>query len=231
MNKEKQDYAEAADEACMQHVSHYSPLVKVVKPRWHTVRFNGSFMRENVYRGPAGAEVDAAWEALGVGYRPIVVPLEEAAKSGLQPHQVQVESVYGGGFLANVEVLHHLHCLNILRKSLAWNYAYYHAQGHPPFSNSDDIIRVHVTHCLDILRQQLMCVPDVGVLGQVWWKSEEMAQPTPFVEFNTEHRCRDFEGVRAWAERHQLPKEEDVDLERFYRMPTRVGDIILSEMP
>lgn len=32
--------------------------------RWTT--FNGSFMRENVYRQDAGPEVDAAWEALGV---------------------------------------------------------------------------------------------------------------------------------------------------------------------
>ena len=119
---------------------------------------------------------------------------------------------------------------NILRKSLHWNYDYYLAEKKPPFSNSEDIVRVHVTHCLDILRQQLMCVPDVGVLGQVWYKLEDMPQPMPFVDFNTEHRCRDFEGVRAWAERHQLPDEREVDLERFYRMP-EPGGRIYSEIP
>lgn len=58
----------------------------------------------------------------------------------------------------------------------------------------------------------------------------EMAQPMPFVDFNTEHQCRDFEALRAWAEKHQLPREEDVDLERFYKTP-EVGDRVLSEIP
>jgi hypothetical protein len=43
-----------------------APLVKEVKPHWHTVRFNGTFLRENVYWQDAGPEVDAAWEALGI---------------------------------------------------------------------------------------------------------------------------------------------------------------------
>jgi hypothetical protein len=117
-----------------------------------------------------------------------------------------------------------------VRKALHWNYNYYLAEKKPPFSNSEDIVRIHVTHCLDILRQQLMCVPDIGVLGQVWYKLESMPQPMPFVDSNTEHRCRDFEGVRAWAERQQLPVETDVDLERLYRMP-EPGGRLYSEIP
>ncbi|KAF2443712.1 hypothetical protein P171DRAFT_455564 [Karstenula rhodostoma CBS 690.94] len=227
---EKRLLLKATDEACLEHISQYSPLIKEVEPKWHDVRFNGTFLHENVYRQGAGPEVDAAWEALGVDYRPIVVPLEKAEESGLRPDQVRVEDIYDGGFVANVEGLHHLHCLNILRKSLHWNYDYYMAEKKPPFSNSQDIVRIHVTHCLDILRQQLMCVPDIGVLGQVWYKLESMPQPMPFVDFNTEHRCRDFESVRTWAERHQLPDESEVDLEHFYRMP-EPGGRIYSEIP
>jgi hypothetical protein len=36
-----------------------------IKYAWH--EFNGSFMQENVFRGHASPEVDAAWEGLGVG--------------------------------------------------------------------------------------------------------------------------------------------------------------------
>jgi hypothetical protein len=43
-----------------------APLVRHVKPAWHSMRFNGSFLHENVYRQAAGDEVDAAWAALGV---------------------------------------------------------------------------------------------------------------------------------------------------------------------
>ena len=75
-----------------------------------------------------------------------------------------------------------------------------------------------------------MCVPDVGVLGQIWYKLEEMAEPSMFVDFNTEHRCRNFENVRKWAEKHQLPREEDVDMANLYKMP-EMGDRILTAIP
>jgi hypothetical protein len=34
---------------------------------FHTIRFNGSFTHENIYRQGPGPDVDAAWESLGVG--------------------------------------------------------------------------------------------------------------------------------------------------------------------
>jgi hypothetical protein len=43
--------------------------------------------------------------------RAAIVPVEMAEYSGLTPFHVQVNSKYGGGFPANVEGLHHLHCL------------------------------------------------------------------------------------------------------------------------
>lgn len=105
----------------------------------------------------------------------------------------------------NVEGLHHLHCLvrqpsssdgkwlmmtpqNLLRQSLWFNYDYYHGQGKGAFVNEDKILKLHVTHCLDILRQQLMCSVDTGVLGQVWWDPQS---PKTFVDFNTVRRIPD----------------------------------------
>jgi hypothetical protein len=37
--------------------------------------------------------------------------VDEAVETGLRPEQVQISQDYGGGFPANVEGLHHLHCL------------------------------------------------------------------------------------------------------------------------
>ncbi|KAH6642668.1 hypothetical protein C7974DRAFT_301550 [Boeremia exigua] len=212
------EFVTNADEFCMHHISQHSPVVEEVDPGWHTKQFNGSFLHENIYRQSAGPEVDAAWQALGVGLRSVIVPESEAERSGISRDQVKISQEYGGGYPANVEGLHHLHCLDLLRKTLHWNYNYYLAKGEGPFVNSEYIVRIHATHCLDMLRQVLMCNPDVGVLGQVWWQAEG-AHPTPFVDFNTKHRCRDYEGVRRWAEAHQLPLEEDVEMSRFYEPP------------
>ncbi|EMD59335.1 hypothetical protein COCSADRAFT_101412 [Bipolaris sorokiniana ND90Pr] len=219
-----------ADEFCIHHISQYSPVVRDVKPNWHMQLFNGSFLHQSVYRQSAGPEVDAAWDALGINYRSVVVPEAEAERTGLRHDQVKISQEYGGGFPANVEGLHHLHCLDLLRKTLYWNYDYYLAQKQGAFVNSEYIVRVHATHCLDTIRQVLMCNPDVGVLGQVWWQPDSEPEPMPFVDFNTKHRCRDYKAIRQWAEEHQLPPETEVDMERFYQRP-KAGDTVLGEIP
>jgi hypothetical protein len=88
-----------------------APVVRDVQPNWHTQLFNGSFLHQNAFRQPAGPEVDAAWDALGVNYRSVVIAEDEAKRTGLRHDQVKVSQEYGGGFPANVEGLHHLHCL------------------------------------------------------------------------------------------------------------------------
>ncbi|KAF2119081.1 hypothetical protein BDV96DRAFT_610881 [Lophiotrema nucula] len=218
------------DRFCVHHLSRWSPLVEQVEPNWHTVLFNGSFLKESSYRGPAGPETDAAWEALGGDYRSVVIPETEAEEAGLGPDHVRISQHYGGGLPANVEGLHHIHCLNLLRKTLWWNYEYYRDLKLGAFKNAEFIVRYHATHCLDILRQQLMCVPDVGVFGQVWYQPEGEPRPIAFTDFNTKHKCRDHEAVRKWAEEHQLPPEKDVDMSLFYEMPGP-GVFVNPEVP
>lgn len=116
---------------------------------------------------------------------------------------------------------------NILRKTMHWNYDYYVAQGTGTFENSKRIVHLHATHCLDILRQKLMCIPDVGVLGQLWWQSDD--GPKTAVDFFTEHKCRDFEGVRRWAEAHQLPADNGVDRKNFLVQPK--PEDVLPDLP
>ncbi|PTU18998.1 hypothetical protein P175DRAFT_0442924 [Aspergillus ochraceoroseus IBT 24754] len=212
------------DEMCTRHISQYSPVLSQVPIKYHRQRFNGSLLKENVFRQDASPEVDAAWESLGANYRTLRVPAEDAAKSGIAPDQVRIKEKYGGGFPANVEGLHHLHCLNLLRQSLYYNYEYYHSRGQGAFSNEDYIVRKHVSHCLDILRQQLMCTIDIGVLGQVWLHPEN---PSAFVDFNTEHRCRNFEDIREWAEKNQLPEHAPSD----FLQPPGEGDRVYPQVP
>lgn len=183
-----------------------APLTKDTRITYAPITYNGTFMHENIYRLRASPAVDAAWTALGVDYRASLIPAEHASQYGLTKDHVQIATKYGGGYPANVEGLHHLHCLNLLRQALYYNVEYYRAAGQGAFKNEDHVVRVHVSHCVDILRQQLMCTVDVGVLGQVWWNREA---PTAFVDFNTRHTCRNFEDVRRWAEKHQLPAEEE----------------------
>jgi len=50
-----------------------------------------------------------------------------------------------------------------------------------------EVLKTFPGHCLDMLRQQLMCTADTGVLGQIW-----IAGPEPFVDFNTKAQVQEF---------------------------------------
>lgn len=203
-----------------------APLLDDMPLTYTLKRFNGSLLKPNVFRGDAGLEVDEVWGQLGVNYRSIAIPSTMAAKSGLKADQVKINSKYGGGYPANIEGLHHLHCLNLLRQSLYYNFEYYNKKGEGAFKNEPHILKLHVSHCLDILRQQLMCIVDIGVLGQVWIHP---AAPEPYVDFNTYHKCRNFEEIRQWAKMRQMPPADEVPND--WLEPPKVGDTIYDEMP
>jgi hypothetical protein len=190
--------------------------------------------------------------------RSVIVPESQAEQAGFRHDQVKINPIHGGGFPANVEGLHHLHCLvrgvradvqkkrltvqNLLRQALWYNFEYYHALGNGAFKNDDRIVQLHVceilglepsndqvfwlsaAHCLDILRQQLMCKPDLGFLGQVW---HNQSFPSAFVDFNTQHKCRNYESLRQWAEARQLPQDVPGD----FLQPPEKGDMIYAEIP
>ncbi|KAK8855421.1 tat pathway signal sequence [Apiospora arundinis] len=214
------------DKRCSTYTSQYSPVLKDVKIKYGMVSFNGSFKAQTLYRQNASPEVDKAWEALGLDSRAGVIPLSEGPASGLTQHHVQVSEKYGGGYFVNVEGMHHLHCLNLLRKGLWYNYDYYRALGEHAFKNEEAILQLHVSHCLDTLRQVLMCNADTGVLGQVWYNHPE--GPQAFPDFQSQHQCKNFEDIKEWAVALQAPPVEE--LPHDYMKPPRAGDVMPGDM-
>lgn len=73
-----------------------------------------------------------------------------------------------------------------------------------------------------------MCTVDVGVLGQVWYQPPDRPLQA-FVDFNTVHKCRNFDAIRDWAEKHQLPDKENTPPD-FLEAP-KDNDRIYYEVP
>ena len=94
-----------------------APVANAVEIKYKMVRYNGSFLHETIYRRDASPEVDLAWEALGVDYRPLRVSEADAKRSGITSDQAKIRKEHGGGYSANLEGLHHLHCLVICQYS------------------------------------------------------------------------------------------------------------------
>lgn len=73
------------------------------------------------------------------------------------------------------------------------------------FTDKASTVRLHVDHCIDMLRQVLMCQADVGIVPFYWVKGQG-----PSEDFSTTHKCRKFDKVINWAEEHAGPGHEPV---------------------
>lgn len=47
------------------------------------------------------------------------------------------------------------------------------------------------------------------------------------VDFNTEHKCKNFDAIREWAKERQLPESVQED----FLQPPQMGDRIFEEIP
>ncbi|KAL0576586.1 hypothetical protein V5O48_005379 [Marasmius crinis-equi] len=63
----------------------------------------------------------------------------------------------------------------------------------------------HMDHCVDWLRQSLMCAGDTSVIV---WQWDEMEQKNKF-QGDIAHTCRNFEKLRNWGLQHTMEVQFD----------------------
>ncbi|KAJ8132760.1 hypothetical protein O1611_g860 [Lasiodiplodia mahajangana] len=158
---------------------------------------NGTLIRTHPgpieYVGDPTPEIDAAWEHLIFG--------EAVDLKGDEARTIEGTTFQkaGGWWVLGIEVFHHLHCLNMIRKTLHLDYY---------GINEDSMERynTHIEHCIDSIRQALMCTSDITPFTVEW--NTRYHRPRPdFI--TTPHTCRNFEKLRDWALEHateQHPK-------------------------
>jgi hypothetical protein len=59
-----------------------------------------------------------------------------------------------------------------------------------------------VEHCVDLIRQSLMCSSDIGT---IYWRWNEKRGRT-LANTQTTHVCRNFEKIREWASKRVVEK-------------------------
>lgn len=102
-----------------------------------------------------------------------------------------------------------------------YNYPYYSDRKEHAFSGTLENLRLHVGHCIENIRQNLMCSADFNLLGFV-----HVAGREPFPDFGTEHTCRNFDDVRDFASRRRRDKPYNAT-----EFPLREGDLVLEVAP
>ncbi|KAG1863650.1 hypothetical protein F4604DRAFT_1784387 [Suillus subluteus] len=172
----------------------YSPANEAIESKG-IVRFNGSWDRHSVYRGSPSPDLEVAWGGVADDGRPLAMTLEQLLKMGEEPapFMIRYPEEYGGNYMASVEVLHQLHCVNTVRKS-SWGDHY--MADHPDFIRW----RIHLDHCVEILRQVIMCHSDVTMATYDWVEGID----DPYPNFSLPHQCRDLEKILDWVDARRV---------------------------
>ncbi|TVY18826.1 Cyclochlorotine biosynthesis protein O, partial [Lachnellula arida] len=172
-------------------------MVTYEEPR----NLDAAIAQTNKYRGIPSPEIDAAWMKIGLGTQAIRLfddDLKRLNKSDepMKPlHRIPEE--FGGGFLGMLEVFHLLHCLDSLRKA---SYKEYYMQEW--IDVGEGAKRIHDDHCIDMLREYIMCTADVTPITFY----DTLAFPSrklPMPDFSTRHTCRDFDAILEWNENNE----------------------------
>ncbi|KAI1453925.1 hypothetical protein F4805DRAFT_354269 [Annulohypoxylon moriforme] len=140
------------------------------------------------YEGAPNAQNNAAWERLlevgvvGISEKENLRLTNGSASAPRNPDQYMVE----------LELFHQLHCLKWLRDQIF--------EFHDAFDNSHALMNIpqrkdHNDHCIDYLRQAIMCHGDITPITFEW-----ISEINGYIaHHSTEHQCRNFEAIYNWA--------------------------------
>ncbi|PCG89450.1 hypothetical protein PENOC_106480 [Penicillium occitanis (nom. inval.)] len=187
-------------QSCLDRHVFYSPALEEIEITYRPVQFNGSLDYPSPFRGYPTSEIDAAWDSiteLGL----MSVSAQQVIESRQSIDSVRFPPEVGdGGYIASVEVAHQLHCLNFLRKQ---SYFDYYKDKSIEYTDEPATIRDHLDHCIEMLRQTLMCNADIGIIVHEWVEH----YPRPYPNFNTWHQCRNFDDIMDWIRGRHIPQK------------------------
>jgi len=166
----------------------YSPARDVVE--YLAVNSNITIDASNIFMGKPRPEQTLAWENI-TKWRNIAVSKEDLDII----NRTSIELADGSGYMATLEVFHHVHCLDFIRMYIFRDYYDTH--------ENEDLRWKHVDHCIEVLRQSVMCHADISLLT---WKWADVQEP-PFADFHIKHECRNWDNILEWTKQHQAAEE------------------------
>ncbi|KAF2125132.1 hypothetical protein P153DRAFT_400618 [Dothidotthia symphoricarpi CBS 119687] len=171
---------------------------------------------DSIYRKRASAEADEAWKELAQSEGGVMlIPKEDAKQSDIDPekHAYWDAPELGlEGYPVGVEVLHQLHCLDMLRRNLWFNIDFTREQARKdcPESKPDlcgepqEFTNTHIDHCVDFLRHRLMCTSDLGVVPLLWLGREGRMTG----DMSRMHTCRNYDTVLPFVSKKGVSMPE-----------------------
>ncbi|KAJ6478196.1 hypothetical protein C8R45DRAFT_1101585 [Mycena sanguinolenta] len=174
----------------------YSPALGAVEHevQVYHVGFPGDL---SPFQIPSSPALDQMWSDLydfGISR----IPKEEAARLPNKTHAIPGDDGY---YIAELDVFHNLHCLNKIRMALDPDYyPDWRISTTNNWIPSQQNATEHVGHCVEWIRQAIMCNGDTSVIVWQWQDLKNISM----VKGNIAHTCRKFEKLQDWAKERMM---------------------------
>ncbi|KAI8949551.1 hypothetical protein F4801DRAFT_603236 [Xylaria longipes] len=160
-------------------------------------KFDSALFTYTPYMGFPTDETDKLWLDL---YNLVAVSKISEEEAILLPHST-IPIPGTKDYPIQLDVFHQLHCLNELRKLL-------YPERFPgmevlkredgTYDRENHEFR-HWNHCVDALRQTLMCHADISPIA---WRLNVPVRKMIIPRLSTTHTCRNFSKIHEWARKH-----------------------------
>ncbi|KAI1128411.1 hypothetical protein F5Y10DRAFT_292062 [Nemania abortiva] len=194
------------------------PALEALK--WESRVFEGELDASSPFKGPPRPELDDAWNNL---LGPTAIRVDKEALDRINRTSVPLRD--GSGYMATLDVYHQLHCLVTVPSSnlhLALSFPFNisiqprHLRVRPQkyirrylnqdyYNMSEPNLEQHIDHCLDGLRQYVMCNADVVLLTYDWIPNYSR----PWPNFGIRHECASWDAIDEWARKHSFDGFDD----------------------
>ncbi|KAJ3552825.1 hypothetical protein NM688_g3949 [Phlebia brevispora] len=172
----------------------YSPAQDAVE--YEARQWTAGLQVPSIYQGKPSTEVDKAWEDLYNDFGISQVPQSQASLLPGAPASLNGNPEY---YIVQLTVFHQMHCLNTIRKALAPEYYIDPVTG--KLGNlGPGQLRAHLSHCVDSLRQGIMCAGDISPI--VWHRNTP--NESAIIELEVPHTCRKYDKLVGWAKEHKI---------------------------
>lgn len=176
---------------CWDRFNAYSPVNDAVAPYPYVHReFNGSLWYQSPFKGPPTPEVEKAWYDI-MKYGMISVTKTDIEMVKHPDWSAQFPPEAGGGYIAATIGSHQLHCLHYIWQD---HYMTYFPKTQDKAQRVPELYERHYEHCVDYIRQSLMCQFDTGIIPYTWVLDHQNPTPNAY----THHKCVDWDALQTW---------------------------------
>ncbi|KAI0107267.1 hypothetical protein GGR51DRAFT_559608 [Nemania sp. FL0031] len=173
--------------------SHPSLLNRIIKfeekPEYHSPVYP--------WKQAPSLELDQLWDDLLFAQNIRITPQEMKILNANTTNGVRISD---GDYVGALGVFHHLHCLNSMRKLLHASYYFHVSKSAYP---KDTMTLEHADHCIDTLRQVLMCHANTAVYTAEW-VADSHEPVNKLVRGKAMTACVKWDTVNDWARQRAL---------------------------